>query len=144
MTGLDVFDNTVHKSNAWVKDVMEELGWENRHRAYLALRSTLHALRDRLFVDEAVELAAQFPMLIRGLYYECWQPSKTPNKKRHKEEFLASIAQQFENDPNADPEKIARAVFKVLSRRISNGEIEEIKYLLPGRIRELWDEPVYV
>jgi uncharacterized protein (DUF2267 family) len=30
----------------------------------------LHALRDRLTVEEASDLAAQLPMLIRGLYYE--------------------------------------------------------------------------
>ncbi|MEW6380829.1 MAG: DUF2267 domain-containing protein [bacterium] len=143
MTGLDVFDTTVHKSNAWLKDVMEELGWHDRHKAYLALRSTLHALRDRLLPDESVEFAAQLPMLIRGLYYEGWQPTKTPNKKRHKEEFLASILGYFETDPDVDPEEVARAVFRVLTKRISSGEIQDIKHLFPAELRELWSGPVY-
>ncbi len=33
MTGLDVFDTTVQKTNIWLKDIMQELGWEDRHAA---------------------------------------------------------------------------------------------------------------
>ena len=47
-TGLEVFDRTLHKTHAWLKAIMEELGTEDRHKAYLALRAVLHALRDRL------------------------------------------------------------------------------------------------
>ncbi|MGA1875590.1 MAG: DUF2267 domain-containing protein [bacterium] len=140
MTGLDVFDSTVQKSNLWLKELMEEMGWADRHKAYLALRAVLHALRDRLFMEEAVELAAQFPMLIRGMYFDNWEPSKTPVKKRHKEEFLAGILHYFETDPEADPEQIARAVFRILSRRISKGEINDVKALLPKSLQELWPE----
>src|SRR6266851_4782007 len=69
-TGLEVFDTTVQKTNIWLKDIMQALGWEDRHKAYVALRITLHALRDRLTPEEASQLGAQLPMLIRGLYYE--------------------------------------------------------------------------
>jgi uncharacterized protein (DUF2267 family) len=41
------------------------------------LRATLHALRDRLIIDEVAQLSAQLPMLIRGLYYKGWDPTKT-------------------------------------------------------------------
>ena len=47
-TGLPVFDTTVQESNLWLKDAMEHLHTEDRHLAYLALRGTLHALRDRI------------------------------------------------------------------------------------------------
>ena len=81
MTGLDVFDTTVHKTHVWLNDIMQELGWEDRHKAYLGLRTTLHALRDRLTVEETAQLAAQLPMLIRGLYYEGWDPRG--NRRRY-------------------------------------------------------------
>jgi len=42
-TGLDVFDTTLHKTNIWLNDLMQVLGWPDRHKAYLALRTTLHA-----------------------------------------------------------------------------------------------------
>lgn len=89
MTGLEVFDATVQKTHEWLKALMEELGWqEDRQRAYLALRAVLHALRDRLLLREALHLGAQLPMLIRSFYYEGWNPTHTPLKERHTEEFL--------------------------------------------------------
>ena len=74
-TGLDVFDRTLHKTNLWLNDVMQELGADNRHQAYRALRATLHALGDRLTIDEVADVGAQLPMLIRGFYYVGWDPS---------------------------------------------------------------------
>ena len=61
-SGLASFDRTVQKTNAWIKDVMRTLGWKDREKAYKALKATLHALRDRLTIEEAAELAAQFPI----------------------------------------------------------------------------------
>jgi len=138
ITGLDVFDRTVHKTNNWLKELMEVLGWHDRHKAYLALRITLHALRDRLTVEEVAQLAAQLPMLIRGFYYEGWDPTGKPLKERSKEEFLTRIEEYFSSDDPVDPEQVARAVFTVLSNRVTEGEIEDVKHVLPAELRELW------
>ena len=141
MTGLDVFDRTVHATNVWLKDVMEELQWDDRHRAYEALRGSLHALRNRLTVEEATDLGAQLPMLIRGLYYEGWNPSKTPIKERRKEEFLHHVRAAFSHTAVAadiDPERVARAVFRVLAKHVSGGEIKDVKGSLPEPLQGLW------
>lgn len=138
ITGVQVFDSTIHLTNAWLKSVMEKMGWDDRHRAYLALRATLHALRDRLSVEEAVHLGAQLPMLIRGFYFEGWHPAGTPVKERHKEEFLAHIKDAFRKDPDVDAEKVARAVFALLAERVSKGEIKDVTRLLPKEVRALW------
>ncbi len=139
-TGLEVFDTTLEKTHVWLNEIMAELEWENEHhRAYLGLRSVLHALRDRLTVEEATHLGAQLPMLIRGFYYEGWKIAGKPLKERHKEEFLAHVAHDFRNDERvSDPESIVRAVFRVLSRRVTAGEIADIKGILPAELRELW------
>jgi uncharacterized protein (DUF2267 family) len=103
ITGLDVFDSTVHQTNAWLKAIMGRLGTEDRHRAYLALRTTLQALRDRLQPEMAVHLGAQLPMLVRGVYYEDWHMAGTPTRERHKEEFLAHVATAFSQGPRDRP-----------------------------------------
>jgi uncharacterized protein (DUF2267 family) len=137
-TGLDVFDTTLHKTNSWLNDVMQVLGWPDRHKDYLALKATLHALRDRLTIEEVAQLGAQLPMLIRGFYYEGWDPTGKPLRARHKEQFLTRIEQEFRGDDRIDPERLARAVFTVLANRVSEGEIEDVKHVLPAEIRDLW------
>ena len=112
---------------------------KDKHTAYLAFRSTLHALRDRMTVEEVAHLAAQLPMLMRGFYYEGWDPTGKPHKLRTREEFLARMAQELEGaDDGLDPELLARAVFAVLDKRIARGEIDHVKASLPEKIRQLW------
>ena len=88
---LEVFDASLQKTQVWLNDVMGELDWEEQpQKACLALRTALHALRDRLTVEEAVHLGAQLPILIRGVYYEGWKLTGKPVKERHKSEFPGS------------------------------------------------------
>jgi len=136
---FEVFDASLQKTQVWLNDLMVELGWENRpQKACLALRTALHALRDRLTVEKAVHLGAQLPILIRGVYYEGWKLTGKPVKERHKSEFLDHIAAVFRDDDTVDPEKVMRAVFKVLARHISKGEIENVKHSLPRSLQDLW------
>ena len=139
-TGLEAFDTTLQKTQIWLNDLMAELGWpeEDRSRAYLALRSVLHALRDRLTAEEAVHLGAQLPMLVRGFYYEDWKLSGKPVKERHKDDFLAHVKNAFHGDQRVSPEEIARAVLKVLDRHVTRGEAQDVKGILPHELRELW------
>jgi uncharacterized protein (DUF2267 family) len=137
-TGVQVFDTTIHKTDMWLKDVMEELGLDNKHRAYVALRSVLHTLRDRLPVEEAADLGAQLPMLVRGFYYDAWNPLDNPIKF-NKDEFLSMVSQQFLNEPDVDAEEIIRAVFHVIDKHIAYGEIEDIKSSLPVELRGFWE-----
>ena len=110
------------------------------HRTYRLLRATLHALRDRLPVNEAVHLGAQLPMIIRGFYYEGWQPAHKPVKERRKEEFLGHIEEAFKIDPNEDNEELVRAVFRLLANHVSAGEIDQVRHSLPKDLQTLWPD----
>jgi uncharacterized protein (DUF2267 family) len=142
-TGLTAFDSTIQTTNVWLNELMERLGWQDKHRAYHALRTVLHALRDRLSVDQAAALGAQLPMLVRGFYYEGWHPHGKPLKERKQEEFLAPIGEAFREDLNVHPETVARAVFQVLARHVTPGEVAHVKVGLPGEIRSLWPEEAH-
>ncbi len=137
-TGLAAFDSTLQSTNVWLKELMEELEWDERQRAYHALRAVLHTIRDRLTIEEVADLGAQLPMLVRGIYYEGWTPSRQPvRRSRRREEFLAPIADAFRDHPEVSPEGVLWAVFKVLERHITPGEIKDVKQLLPETVREL-------
>ncbi len=137
-TGFDPIDRTVQKTFEWLKDIGQELGTEDRYGAYHALRSVLHHLRDRLNVNEAADLAAELPLLIRGIFYEGWNPAKVPVKIRRREEFLDLIAGDFPEEPAENAEKIARAVFNVLKKHVTAGEIEDVLHSLPAEIRRIF------
>jgi uncharacterized protein (DUF2267 family) len=138
MTGLESFDVTLQKTQAWLADLMAILHLKDRHQAYLCLRAVLHPLRDRLAVDEAAHLGAELPMLVRGFYYEGWRPAGKPLKERHKAAFLAHVKEHCPGANLADPERIAKGVFELLDRHVSPGEIKDVKQCLPADLRELW------
>jgi len=139
-SAISGFDSTVHTTNLWLNEIMDRMHWDNRQHAYQALRSVLHALRDRLPVNHAAALGAQLPMLVRGIYYEGWIPSRTPVKERKKADFVYHIRQSFLDSPRIDEEEVTRAVLHVLSQHVSKGEVENVKLTLPHEIRELWNE----
>jgi uncharacterized protein (DUF2267 family) len=142
MTGVDTFDATIHKTHVWLNDLIQALNWGDRYKAYIALHAAVHALRDRLTVEETVHLGAQLPMLIRGFYYEGWTPSGKPDKVRHNDEFPAPFREYFKNDLDTDPERIVRAVFDVLAKRVTEEKIADVKSILPEEIADLWPETV--
>lgn len=138
-TALPVFEHTLTLTNGWLDDVASALETDDQHRAYQALRATLHALRDRISPEEAAQLSAQLPLLLRGVFYEGWHPAHKPLKERQAEQFLNHIHVDI---PDGDAEAIARAVFGVLCARVSAGEIEDIVNMMPAGIRALWPEPI--
>lgn len=134
---VSVFEHTIEITHTWLHDLMERLGWQDKHRAYMALRAVLHALRDRLSVNDASHLAAQLPMLIRGFYYEGYHPADKPLAERKKSEFLAHVAAECTDESRNDG-RVTQAVFQVLAKHITPGEVEKIKGALPAEIRSLW------
>jgi uncharacterized protein (DUF2267 family) len=146
MTGLSVFDTTLQNTHTWINDVAAELGWEDKHRAFQGLRIVLHALRDRLTVEEAAHLGAQLPILLSGFYYESWKPATSPTKVRSKDAFLNQVREQLEgiqfplNKLDVSIEQLVRAVFRVLAQRVTQGEIEDIVKMLPSDLKDLWPQ----
>jgi uncharacterized protein (DUF2267 family) len=122
---------------------MDEIGTDDRHRGHTALKSVLQTLRDRLTVEEAVDLASQLPTIIRGIYFEGWKPAGKPIKYS-KEEFISVIAGYFQSLSGINHGDIIRAVFTVLQRHIATGEINHVIGTLPEDFAEFWmeEEPV--
>lgn len=136
-TGLKIFDTTIQATNILLDDIMRDLGWTDRHKAYHALRAVLHTLRDRLPPDENAHLTAQLPLLVRGMYYDGWRPGATPVKERRKEQFVAHVSEAFALDTEADPEQICRSVLKVVEKHVTPGAINNLRDVLPAEVQDL-------
>lgn len=139
-SGLEILDTSVQKTHIWLKEIMERLETGDRHQAYMALKATLHALRDRLSIQEAAQLGAQLPMVIRGLFYEGWHPAERPERATSWETFMKPVYLATCQDGSFTPEEVVSAVFDVLSRHVSGGEIDDVIGQLPRDIRSLWPD----
>lgn len=138
MKGLGIFDKTEQKTAHWIEGVAKNMGSTDMERSYHVLRSVLHAVRDRLPPNEAVDLGAQMPMLVRGFYYEGWHPADKPERYRHKQDFLAHIADDVPSLDPAQRERAATAVFSMLSEELAGGELDHVRQSLPEEVRDLW------
>jgi uncharacterized protein (DUF2267 family) len=97
----------------------------------------LQVLRDRLTVDEAAELAAQLPLLLRGVFYEGFDPSRQPERIRDREMFLAKLAQRARLGDAGEAARVAAAATRMLRRHVAQGELEDVLAQLPAEIRDV-------
>ena len=137
-TGITTLDHAPQVVAEWLNLLQEDLGWPDRGRAYLLLRETLHAVRDFLTVDEAADLSAQLPLLIRGIFFEGWIPAETPAKPRSLDDFLDRVTKAFASDPLIEPAVAVAAVFSLLRRQISSGEYRQVAWAMRKPLRDLW------
>ena len=135
------FEQTLQTSKLWIDDVRGALGDCDEHQAHHALCATLQTLRDRLPVNEAVQLGAQLPVLLRGLYYEGWRPSETPVRLRTRDDFVSRVGDRYHTAPLPDLEEAVTAVFATIADHVSPGETRSIIRVLPEELRELWPAP---
>lgn len=141
MTHISVFDKTEQKTMNWINSVSQNMGSTDSQRSYTILRAVLHATRDRLIPEEAAQLGAQLPMLVRGFYYEGWHPSDKPRKYRHKSQFLEEIHKKVPTLDQTQLERAATAVFETLESEMPGGELDQVRHALPRELRELWPIP---
>jgi uncharacterized protein (DUF2267 family) len=107
--------------------------------ALTVLRVVLHQLRDRLTLEEAVDLGAQLPTFIRGVYYEGWQPRSVPHKVHTLQKFVDEVTIKLL--PRTVPaERAIRDVFAILAHHCDPGEISDVISQLPGELKGLWPE----
>jgi uncharacterized protein (DUF2267 family) len=134
---IDSIQRTVQKTREWLGDFERELGTDDSAHAWRALSGYLQVLRDRLTVDEAAELAAQLPQLLRGVFYEGFDPSRQPERIRDREMFLAKLAQSARLGDAGEAARVAAAATRMLRRHVAQGELEDVLAQLPAEIRDV-------
>ncbi len=140
---MALFEEWVYKGHEFLHEVMNELEVDEA-KAFRITKAVLHALRDRLDPREGKDFAAQLPMVFKAVWCEGWDPTKGPDKNiKKKEDFLKRVVDYPGLVPNItnmnEAEEVTRAVFRVLKRYVTWGEIEDVIGQLPEEVRELWD-----
>ena len=139
MTVPDTISHALQQIQEWLKELRDNGDLANENEAYSVLRAVLHQLRDRLTVEEAADLGAQLPLIVRGIYFEGWRPDHVPEKVRTKRKFLDGVLLKLLPHRNP-PEPAVRDVFALLAHHCDPGEIANVIAQLPGELMELWPE----
>lgn len=135
-TSFAGFTHAAQQAQHWVRELAKDLGWSEPSACRL-LRSVLHTVRDWLSPAEMADLSAQLPVLVRGIYFEGWNPS-APAPERTKRDFIVSVRNSFGYDEEIDFDVAISAVFKLLDRHISHGEIVQVRNSMKKSLRNLW------
>jgi uncharacterized protein (DUF2267 family) len=139
MTVPPAIAHGVQQIQEWLKELRDNAGLSDEAEALSVLRNVLHQLRDRLTPDEAIELGAQLPVIVRGLYYEGWRPSRTPQKVRTKQAFLDEVTTKM-LPRRLPPESVVKDVFALVAHHCDPGEVGDVIAQLPSEIKALWPE----
>jgi uncharacterized protein (DUF2267 family) len=111
------FDQLLQTANVWLAEIRTEFDTDDSEFAFRVTRAWLHALRDQLPIAESVHFAAQLPEVLRGIYYEGWQPTEVPRRCRA-EQFSRDVAASA-RITRAEVPRVLGAVSAVMDRRLA-------------------------
>jgi uncharacterized protein (DUF2267 family) len=129
------FEEYASEGNRIINKIARDLK-TGRNRAARISRGVLHAIRDRLPPDDAIQFAQGLPMALKGIFIDRYDVSKTPVVIRSREgfiEFVRSKAGPLAAVDFPTSQSVINAlqsVFFVLERNMSYGQVQQIKKLM--------------
>lgn len=137
------FMKYAHKGNEFLNRLSVRLGDpDNKDRAGRILRSVLHTLRDHITVEESMQLLAQLPMALKGVYVDGWKLNGHHDRVHSLDSFMAEVVRTEGPGSWRDfssPEETAqavKAVWETLNDYVTDQELEDVAGLMPKAIKE--------
>lgn len=138
MTNVKGIQKTIEQSHAWIKILMHDYPFPNENKAFVLIRATLKALRDRLPMNEAVHLGSQLPVMLRGFYYEGWNPDNEITRIKSAHDFIQTVQVHLNGHEDIRLEEAVPVTMKLIFDMIDQGEAREVRQNLPPEIRNLF------
>ncbi|MFD2247307.1 DUF2267 domain-containing protein [Pontibacter ruber] len=133
------FENYHKEAKTWLHELCQYLGIEDEAKSARIFRSVLHAIRDRIQPGEAIHLAAQLPVVWKGIYFDGFSLHE-PVRIRHEEEWLEFIRSKDAFAENGDFPTLDHVhyafmdVMRFLRDHISEGQYLQIEHALHSEI----------
>jgi uncharacterized protein (DUF2267 family) len=120
------FTKLTQTADPWVESMMAELRVADPYKAVRALGAGLAALRELLTPQEASRFAGRLPVLVRGLFFEGWDPQVRPREIHHRSQLLALLGQKYAPHADLPTDLLLAAFLAVLNQRLRPEEMAEI------------------
>ena len=86
----------------------------------------------------AAHLAAQFPAMLAGIFFDGWKPSTTPSRVETPPQFLEDVRQRARGHPEIDVNHAVGCVLRLLERKLSPGLMDKVMAQLPAEMQTYW------
>ncbi len=136
------FEKYAAKGNEFLNKLAVRLGnVENRDRTGRVLRSVLRALRNRLSMEESLQLLSQLPMAIKSVYVDGWKIHHDFVRIKTIEDFAQEVMKEDGLSAWRDFSSIGEAtdaieaVMKTLADYVTAGELHDVIDLMPKEIK---------
>lgn len=147
------FNKYAQAGNGFLRDLAKQLNCEeDLPKAGRIFKAITHTIRELLSPEENLQLLAQLPMFLKGVYVDSWSITKDKKHKpvKHLKDFEEEVMRfdsrsattDFPNE--GDVERATLRVFQALRQYISLGELEDIKASLPKELKPLLNEVLMI
>ncbi|MCC9138611.1 DUF2267 domain-containing protein [Pontibacter silvestris] len=134
------FEDYQKDAKTWLHQLCDYLGIDDEQKAGRIFKAVLHAIRDRIPSGEAVHLAAQLPVIWKGIYFDGFTLHNAPVRIRDEEQWLEFIRSKDAFAANADFPTLDHTyyafqdVMNFLRDHISEGQYNQIAQALHSEI----------
>lgn len=129
-------DRPVQINDAWIGELDQGLGWNDRPRSYRLLNAVLHAMRESLPADEMVGPGAGFPVRLCGTRCDDWRLPTAVTVRGAALEFVGRVTLRFKPDPLEEPTAAIFAVFGLLARKMGERGIRVLARAVPAELQD--------
>jgi uncharacterized protein (DUF2267 family) len=144
---LHHFEKYAARGYEFLGKVAQRLGNpEDKDKAFRVAKAVLHALRNRLYPSEFVQLLAQLPMCIKAIAVDGWSYQEKPEKIKHIDDFIEEVMKEdqrlahYDFPTKEEALKGIKAVFGAIKEYVSEGEVKDVEAELPEEIKKLMEE----
>lgn len=141
-TGVHELEQDLRNAQGWMSSVALRLNTKNGNLAFASLKATLHAVRDQLDPATVADIGGRLPALVRGMYYDGWNPWAKRRLAARRHDFTRCIEKEWARAPRIKAERAAKAALEVIFERLPAAALAPVIERLPVDLHELWpDEP---
>ncbi|WP_027134434.1 DUF2267 domain-containing protein [Geminicoccus roseus] len=128
-------DRGIGETEEWLAGIQNHCRLGSESHAFCALRAVLHALRDRMTVDQVADFASVLPMPVLAIYYEGWEPAGKPTTRQEIDAFLEDVEADLPPGFPCRSDLAAQTVCALLWREVDPMRMNRAAQALPVPLR---------
>lgn len=141
-----IFDKYASDGNRFINELAEKLNHpEDTIRAARKLKAVLHSLRNHLTVEESVQLLSQLPMFMKAIFVDKWTFHHKAKRIKHLDDFYKEVQNTIKETSQLDfphlndASEATSVILFMLKRYVSEGEMEDIRSIMPKNLKVMFN-----